>query len=296
MTPRSLNEWSVPAILEILTKGLFETEDFDFKEALPDSRDAAAKTRLRCACCAFANAGGGFLVFGVANDRTLAPDKRLKGLEPNIDFPEHFGSYPQLCVPSVEWAFQNPPLSLPSGRVIHIVHVPKSWKAPHAVGSSEDGWRFLKRTNKGDEGMNIDEVRASFLSYYEKRLRLQLLRAELSVLRDQAANARITDAEQVDKKYSLVAFDVGVIESILADTYPLTASSPELLETLAALRHEVKIANNKIAIFFSVVEQPLTGKDLLVRRHNEFMAAKCAGIQSLCTQAIESLAQILEPT
>ena len=109
--------------------------------------------------------------------------------------------------------FSNPPLDLPSSRVIHVIHVPKSWKAPHAVGSAEEGWRFLKRTNKGDEGMNIDEVRSSFLSYYEKRLRLQLLRAELSVLREHARNAGITDPDRVDNSYSLVTFDIRVIES-----------------------------------------------------------------------------------
>lgn len=278
---------------EILSKGLFETEDFDLKESLPDSRDATAKARLRGACCAFANTSGGFLLFGVANDRALSPPHRLKGLDPQADFPEHFGSFPQFCVPSVEWTFRNPPLILASGRVIHVVHIPKSWKAPHAVGSLDKGWRFLKRTNKGDEAMNIDEIRASFLSYYEKRLRLQLLRAELSMLREQATNARITELTQVDKSYSLVTFDVTVIESILADTYPLTAASPKLLEALAALRHEVKIANNKIAIFFSVVEQPITGKDSTIRRHNEFMAAKCEMIKTLCTQAIEALEPIL---
>jgi predicted HTH transcriptional regulator len=295
MTPRALADWTVDTILEILSKGLFETEDFDFKESLPDPRYVAGKARLRGACCAFANANGGFLVFGVANDRGLSAHDRLKGIDPSLDFPERFGSFPQFCVPGVEWTFHNPPLTLASGRVLHVVHVPKSWRAPHAVGSTEDGWRFLKRTNKGDEGMNIDEVRASFLSYYEKRLRLQLLRAELSVLREHAKNARITDPDRVDKSYSLVTFDITVIESILADTYPLTATSPRLLDALAALRHEVSIANNKIAIFFSIVEQPLTGKDALVRRHNEFMAAKCEMIITLCTQAIDALEPILGP-
>jgi predicted HTH transcriptional regulator len=296
MTPRALADWNVDAILEILSRGLFETEDFDFKESLPEPRDVAGKARLRGTCCAFANADGGFLVFGVANDRALIAPDRLKGVDPRADFPEHFGSFPQLCVPGVEWTFRNPPLTLASGRVIHVIHVPKSWKAPHAVGNAEEGWRFLKRTNKGDEGMNMDEVRASFLSYYEKRLRLQLLRAELSVLREQAKNARITDPDRVDKSYSLVTFNVTIIESILADTYPLTVASPKLLTALDALRHEVTIANNKIAIFFSIVEQPITGKDAMVRKHNEFMAAKCEMIQTLCTQAIEALEPIIGRT
>jgi hypothetical protein len=293
VTPRSLAEWDLAAILEILGKELFETEDFDFKETLPG--DPAGRSRLRGTCCAFANAGGGFLVFGVANDRTLSPQDRLKGLDAALDFPEHFGNYPRLCVPSVDWTFQNPPLSLPSGRLIHVVQIPKSWKAPHAVGSADEGWRFLKRTNKGNEGMNIDEVRASFLNYYEKRLRLQLLRAELSALRDEAKNAAITDPEDADKKYSLVSFDVAVIESILADTYPLTASSPGLLAALAQLRHEVKIANNEIAFFFRVVALPRANTHTIVRRHNQSMAAKCAMIQSLCSQAMEALDQLVRP-
>ena len=110
---------------------------------------------------------------------------------------------------------------------------------------------------------------------------------------EHAKNARITDPERIAKSYSLVTFDITVIESVLGDTYPLTAASPTLLNAVAELRHEVTIANNKIAIFFSIVEQPLTGKDALVRRHNEFMAAKCEMIQGLCTRAIEALEAIV---
>ena len=113
MTPRALAEWNVDAIIEILSKGLFETEEFDFKESLPDSRDVAGKARLRGTCCAFANAGGGFLVFGVVNDQTLSAPDRLRGVDPHVDFPEHFGSFPQLCVPSVEWTFRIPLLTCP---------------------------------------------------------------------------------------------------------------------------------------------------------------------------------------
>ncbi len=295
MTPRTLGEWDVSAITDILSKGLFETEDFDFKTMLPDSRDSTGKTRLRGACVAFANSNGGFLVFGVSDDRSAAPVKRLVGLDPVLDFPAQFGDYPKICVPSVDWSFRNPAIVLPSSRVIHVVQIPKSWKAPHAVGSPDEGWRFLKRTNKGDEGMNMDEVRAAFLAFYEKRLRLQLLRGELAGLREAALGARITDPNRMETHYSLVTFDTTVIASILADTYPLTVSSPQLLEALARLRHEVMIANNKTKLFFSVVELPMSGKNVVIRRQNEFMGPKCGGIAALCETAIQALDEILKP-
>ena len=37
MTPRLLENWSLKAIVEILSKGLFETEEYDFKLTLPEA-------------------------------------------------------------------------------------------------------------------------------------------------------------------------------------------------------------------------------------------------------------------
>jgi predicted HTH transcriptional regulator len=175
MIPQQLSDWSIESISEILITGRFETETFDFKEKLPDSKDEKAKERLRKTCCAFANSDGAFIVFGILDDKSKPPEKRLVGLSPNNDFPEHFGNYPRSCAPSIYWTFLNPPLPLPDGNILHIVHIPKSWKAPHATGDSDNGWNFTKRTNKGNEGMGIEEIRSGFLGYYEKRLKLQLL-------------------------------------------------------------------------------------------------------------------------
>lgn len=203
MLPKRLPDWTVQVALDLLRTGMFEQESFDFKETLPTANDNRGKERLRRMCCAFANSEGGFLVFGISDDKTKRPEDRLIGLDNSLDFPEKFGNYPHTCSPSIYWAFQNPPLSLANGRVLHVVQIPKSWNGPHAQGSPDTGWRFVKRTNKGVEDMAIDEVRSAFLGYYEKKLKLQLLRSELISLQDTAAGAVVYEP-QASSHYSLV--------------------------------------------------------------------------------------------
>lgn len=296
MTPRLLSDWNLDVIKEIVAKGIFEGEDFDFKLALPDKKNDKSKQKMRETCAAFANANGGFLVFGVKDDRLLNVEARVVGMDKAFDFPRHFGEYPRLCSPSVEWAFIKSPIELPTGKVLNIVHIPKSWKAPHAVGTADQGWRFQKRTNKGNEGMNMDEIRNSFLSFYEKRIRLQLLKSEISELKDIASIAANIEPQKIESNYSVVTFDLTVIQSILADTYVLTSSSPQLLEALSNLRFQVSSANNRIDIFFRKVVQPVTGMNEIVRSHNEFMIERSKVIQEWCDKATTALDEILGPS
>ena len=97
MIPRLLSEWTLDALLNLLAMGIHESEDFDLKQNLPPSGDVGGKDRLKAACAAFANAsGGGFLIFGVADDRELASYDRLIGCDRALDFPVGFGDYPRL--------------------------------------------------------------------------------------------------------------------------------------------------------------------------------------------------------
>jgi hypothetical protein len=293
MIPKTLSEWSVKAIMDLLSAGLHESEEFDFKQMLPHSKDEDAKARLRAASCAFANGAGGFLVFGVHDDRQKAAADRLVGMDATIDFPARFGDYPKLCHPSIHWIFQNPPRKLESGHLIHVVHIPPSWKAPHAYGGPDQGWRFTKRTNKGSEGMSIEEIRGAFLGFYEKRLRLQLLEAELSALQESASSAFVSDPEKIESSYSLVTFGTQTIESVVAETYPLIANSSDLVSTLVQLRQAVVVANNKAQVFFSTATLDFTNKGRMLREHNEFMSRACGRIAELAGHARAQLKPLL---
>lgn len=293
MIPRTLEEWSADAVIGLLAKGCYENEQFDFKEALPDHRNKDEKLGLVKDCCAFANSDGGFIVFGVKNDRSLAPRDRLAGVHPGVDVPEHFGNYASQCRPGVGWDFKNPPIQLPNGRLCHVIHVPRSWKAPHAVGDPEAGWRFLKRTNKGNEGMSHEEIRAQFLGYYEKRLKLLLLHAELQEVRRQAEGMIIPEQE-VAEKYTLGTFELRVVESVLADTFTILVEVPGVLKLLNELRSLCGQLNSKIRLFYATVPLPLSNKQAIVREHNLFMRDRASAAAQVAGLAAAELKKYLD--
>ena len=288
-----LEEWNINTLTDLLTKGYFESEEFDFKERLPHNSDEAGKARLVKTCCAFANSGGGFLIFGVSNNTSLPVQNRLVGIDPTVDFPEHFGSYPQKCMPTVQWDFKNPPISLASGNVIHIIHIPQSWSAPHSFEVANDGRYFAKRTNKGNEPMSYEEIRMAFLQYYEKRLKLQLLRTELQIIQDNAV--RLTrSGESVSNPPPLGEFSLTILETTLADTYTILVNNALLLNDLTTIRKLCGQVNNKLQSILPVYHMPMTDaiKSVFIK-HNTDVTNFCQSISSTTHLALQALDEII---
>jgi len=302
MIPRSLTEWSIPVITDLLVQGYYETEFFDFKEMLPHSKNGADKMRLSKSCCAFANSSGGFLVFGVKDDRSLSPQDRLIGIDPAVELPELFGSYPRNCNPSITWDFLNPPLQLGSGNVIHIFEIPRSWNAPHCIevanAKGSDLLRcFPKRTHKGNEVMSYQEVRLSFLQYYEKRLKLQLLKAELQNIKKHAEELIITGWE-ARTKFGMGEFSLTVIETVLADIYTILTEQLELLELLDEIRNRCRVVNDLLRIFYRVATIGWAGQNVephpAIEKHNNNVEWECRPIIQACTLALAFMENIIK--
>ena len=68
--PQTLEDWTLESLTSLVERG-FESESFDLKERLPHPASDKGKRRLRKEVAAFANSAGGFLIFGVADDRAL---------------------------------------------------------------------------------------------------------------------------------------------------------------------------------------------------------------------------------
>lgn len=298
MVPTSLEQWTLDVIIELLNLGHYESEYFDFKETLPHTKDDNAKQRLRLSCGAFANSSGGFLVFGVKDAKDASAKtagERLVGVPPNSDFPEHFGNYPAACEPSVLWTFKNPPIQLATGNVAHVVHIPRSWNAPHCLSVSDGGKRFPKRTHKGNEEMGYEEIRLMFLQFYEKRLKLQLLRAELETIKQTSYSLTVPEQE-LDIRDPRGEFRLAMLETVLADTYTILAQQVPLLTLLTSTRALCSQVNQEIQRWTPVAYVDLEDKLNLRARHNRYINTQGTHIRNCCDTAIQMLDEFLSKT
>jgi predicted HTH transcriptional regulator len=202
--PHNLEGWTLPIVQTVAAAGVFENDVFDLKAALQHPE------HQRKTVAAFANTAGGFLVFGVTNDREVI------GVA-NSELPRDFGSRLTTGVePSIEYGFA-PPLRLSSDKAVVVCHVPKSKRGPHAV-LVNNAWVFLKRGPSGsNEPMTYTEIRFSFVEAAGRRSYLLLLKNELERVEAYARLLNISTWQQPEVIFA-----------------PLGAGqfSPSLLETL----------------------------------------------------------------
>jgi hypothetical protein len=59
LIPEKLSDWTLDVVRSLVQRGVFESDRFDFKERLPDSRNPNDKERLVRSCAAFASSDGG---------------------------------------------------------------------------------------------------------------------------------------------------------------------------------------------------------------------------------------------
>jgi hypothetical protein len=272
MIPTTLAGWTLDVIEGLLARKSFESETFDFKSQLPHKSDKAGKLNLRKQCCAFANSEGGFLIYGIADDRTLPATKRLVGMPAVDDFPLNFGDYPKECIPQVYWAFSTLQLPGKHDQLIHVVHLPHSWRGPHVVADDQkdDLWYFPKRTNKGVEPMSYEEVRMAFTGQYERRRKLRLLREELGRLKLQAPTFM-----QAEEAANILNHDAGelrltIIEGIVNDSFLILEERLGLLADLGIVRQLATQINHATARYFQQQMRLPIGKHspYMLKQHN----------------------------
>lgn len=281
MIPSTLDGWTHEALKQLVVRGVFESDRFDFKEQLPDSRDEGGKLRLRKTAGAFANSGGGFLVFGVKNDNTLGADQRITGIDSSVDFPERFGNFPSQLQPSVEWELKNPPIKLLHGNVVHVVRISPSPRGPHGV--LEDGhWWFCKRTAKGTEPMSMEELRAAFASDAERRRHLALLQTELARMERRSWDVIVSIGTMAIADISSVRYRVGLAESLLPLVFDVIAQSDLLVRWLDDLRDAIQNAETYAATAGSLVtpgswQEKVYWDNVGERTRRIYTAARLAG-------------------
>jgi len=164
----------------LIADEVVEGKQLDYKENLPGDT-AKEKTSFVEDICSFANASGGYMIYGLRDKRDSKGKKtgtpEYSGLgKINVDEQklrlEHIilnGVDPRIAgiqMRSIE-GFNNGPVIL--------VKIPRSWSSPHIVKHNN---RFYSRTSSGKYPLDVHEIRAAFALSEALPERIRKLRAD----------------------------------------------------------------------------------------------------------------------
>jgi hypothetical protein len=225
-----LEDWNIGLVREIAALATSENDWYDLKGNLQGQAEHQRK-----AVAAFANTQGGFLIFGVSNDRQVV------GVD-NPELPRDFGNkLTHGLNPSVAFRFSYP-LAVSGPVSVWICEVPRSQRGPHAV-LINDHWIFPRRMESGSNvTMNVEEIRAAFEESGRQRANLELFLSELYRIRDLAQRQREA-AEWGMEQFIGVRYNTARIEGLLPLIFSVLSENSWLVRHLDALRNAAQEAD-----------------------------------------------------
>lgn len=283
MIPKNLEGWTLEVILEIIKKINSEGERYDFKAKIP------VKETLTKVCCAFANSKGGFVILGVIEDKANSSFE-IVGIDNDKELAHKFGQ--NINANPTIWFSLPKILPIPdSKKVVAIFEIPLSQERPHVPNLAPEKRLFLKRTNKGNDHMNYEEIKFSFQDYNERKEKIKLLYLELLSNLEQLNALKIKEPQKKDT-YSLLTLDNLVLDRLLVDIYSSISKEKELVIMLFDVRKKIKAMNNKINIFFSQMSLPLSskGQKKIIQEHNNHLSIQ----EKALTPSIKKTMALLE--
>lgn len=241
MIPRNLNDWNFEVIKKLVGQGWFETDTFDIKENIPHKNDINGRQRLENSTCAFANTDGGFLLFGIKDNKSLSVEERIVGIEQKRDFPREIGDKIRNVEPLIYYNFKNPPIKIPSNKnVIHVIEIPKSPKRPHMTSKRE----FYYRTNRGNVQMNYQQIKESFLEEEKRMEKLKLIFNEL-IKNKLYAKQMIVPTYGIKKNAPIGFLDSNVLQILLLDAEHVIKEK-ETIKKLTIITEKIRIIDQEL--------------------------------------------------
>ncbi|MCO5164848.1 MAG: ATP-binding protein [Planctomycetes bacterium] len=172
-----LDEITKETLELLVSESAAESRTLDFKSELPGSKDTDRRA-FAADAAAFANSGGGSVVYGVTERGGMATevcgllvedvDKEIlrlqeilrRGVDPRIN--------------GVEFV---PVRGFRLGPAI-VMRVPRSWNAPHMVTAGGAESRFYVRSGAQNAPLDVHQIRAAFLGSHEASDRVRRFRDE----------------------------------------------------------------------------------------------------------------------
>jgi hypothetical protein len=135
----------------------------DFKRDLPDEHEKS-KFELRADAAAFANAQGGVILYGIAEEDGTGCANSLVGVD-GSDLDKTISRMTQLLrsriePPLPEFRFDHVPLR--GSRCVLALRVGKSWLVPHLVEKNDESYVMQVRVGRSKVRFREDEIRRAY--------------------------------------------------------------------------------------------------------------------------------------
>lgn len=243
--PSQVEDWTWDTIVHVVKKHEFEPGLYDYKDALRPMGDQEHQKKhidsIRRTTCSMANTGGGFILFGVVDQKKSAStlEERIKGILVQGDLRKEFGDKIALLQPDVYFDAALVRFPDEATRGIFIVHIPQSQRRPHMVSSTG----IYYRRGEGGQAvfMNHYEVREQMMNTEERLRKVTLLRLEIRQY--QELIQMMFDADRLVVRM-LYRFDTSVFKVLLADICSLFPTSDNLLSLLLKIPLQATMINN----------------------------------------------------
>lgn len=173
--PAKLTDLTPEHLQQLVEDGATEGPHLDFKRELPPNWDSSAKANFLHDVIAFANAGGGDLIYGMDEDgnaraREVMP-QRFDSVDAEVRRLQDFML--NLVEPRIKGA-QVQAVTVGDGYTI-VVRVPQSWAGPHR---SKVNFHFYVRDGLRNRQLDVPEIRALFLRSDSQAQRMRDFRSD----------------------------------------------------------------------------------------------------------------------
>lgn len=165
-----------------------ENEYLDYKKTLDifsipkEKKDAMlyAKAEFRSDVCSFANANGGYILFGIEEDSKSVP-KAIKGITIENDNTDHFELDIKNCLQTIRPRIPNYKirfLKLKNGKYIVKLYIYHDYFAPYIHLENEKDYRIYKRVGNSKRYINYPELKSMFTASLSLEKEVERFRRE----------------------------------------------------------------------------------------------------------------------
>jgi len=163
MIDKEIEQITEEDLQRLITNEVAEDKTLDYKEKLSINSDSEKKEFYKD-ISSFANAFGGDIIFGIAEDPETRVPKELKGLD--LESPdEQIATLSNMIKDGIEPRIIPEPkvrsIHLSNGKTVIVVRIYRSWTAPHRIRFNNNH-KFWIRGNNNKHEMDVTELRNAF--------------------------------------------------------------------------------------------------------------------------------------